>query len=246
MQNFICQKNVSIIEALGKIDANNHGFLIVCDNETVIGVITDGDIRRDLIRYKDLSKKVSSIISSEFSFITLESDFDEICRLFKIENNRFLPILDKDRTLLNVLTRDQFNNLLLNDIKFNSGINFGEFGSTGIETYLFNRPWGFYKTTFLSAHCQAKIMTIFPKSEISLQKHHQRDEHWVVVKGFGEITINAQTFSALVGKYFFIPRESLHQIVNNSEDNLVISEIQLGEYFGEDDIIRYNDKYGRK
>jgi len=90
LQNFICQKNVSIIEALGKIDANNHGFLIVCDNETVIGVITDGDIRRDLIRYKDLSKKVSSIISSEFSFITLESDFDEICRLFKIEKNRFL------------------------------------------------------------------------------------------------------------------------------------------------------------
>jgi len=246
LQKYTCQKEASILEALEKIDSNTDGFLIILDKEIVLGVVTDGDIRRDLITHQDLSRKISSIANRNFSFLTSNSDFNEICKLFKIKKNKFLPILNKNKTLLNFITRDQFNNLLLNGENFNSKTNFGKFVTSDTETYLFNRPWGFYKTTFISIHCQAKIMTIFPYSEISLQKHHLRDEHWVVINGSGEITIDDSNFQASAGKYFFIPRGKLHQIVNNSENNLVISEIQLGSYFGEDDIIRYKDKYGRK
>ncbi len=82
---------------------------------------------------------------------------------------------------------------------------------------------------------------------ISLQKHTKREEHWVVVYGKGNIILEDSTIKAYTGKYVFIPKGCKHRIINTSANqNLIFCEVQLGNYFGEDDIIRYEDKYNRR
>ncbi len=135
--------------------------------------------------------------------------------------------------------------MLLEDVEFRLDIDFQHF-DRNLTHEIYNRPWGFYKSVLLNAHAQAKILTIFPKSETSLQLHKHREEHWLVVKGSGEIVRYKKRVAVVPGQYIYIPKECVHQIINTStKKNLVLSEVQLGEYFGEDDIVRLEDKYGR-
>jgi len=79
-----------------------------------------------------------------------------------------------------------------------------------------------------------------------LQKHDFREEHWVVTKGECEVTIGDKVTAASAGMYFFIPKDVKHRIRNiSSDNNLIVTEVQLGTYFGEDDIVRFDDIYGR-
>ncbi|OEF97736.1 hypothetical protein BHF68_14050 [Desulfuribacillus alkaliarsenatis] len=115
-----------------------------------------------------------------------------------------------------------------------------------IEHEIYDKPWGFFKTTFLNPYSRAKIIKINPLGELSLQEHSRREEHWVIIKGTGELIIGDSKKVMQAGDYIFIPKQCKHKITNiSSTEPLMISEIQLGEYFGEDDIIRYDDKYGR-
>ena len=115
-----------------------------------------------------------------------------------------------------------------------------------LEHDIYNRPWGFYKSTILTSHAQGKVITLFPKSELSLQEHKKREEHWVIIKGKGKMILGESILDIYPGKYIYIPKGCKHQIINDGDENIILSEVQLGEYFGEDDIIRHNDKYGRK
>ena len=175
----------------------------------------------------------------------LLKEFQVICELFKNNHIDFLPIL-KNEKLFNIITKHQFHAMLLEGINYSSNMDFFVFDHITIEHEIFNRPWGFYKSVWLSSHAQAKIITIFPESEISLQKHFHREEHWVVVKGLGNVICGEKNYNVVPGEYIYIPKKYKHKIINNSlVDNLILSEVQLGEYFGEDDIVRYGDKYGR-
>jgi mannose-1-phosphate guanylyltransferase/mannose-6-phosphate isomerase len=108
------------------------------------------------------------------------------------------------------------------------------------------KPWGFYKTTLMTPFHQAKILCINPNQSISLQSHNFREEHWVNVKGDGEVILDDTKRPFLPGNYIHIPKGSKHRLINTSNiDNLIISEVQLGESFDENDIIRYEDQYGR-
>jgi len=135
--------------------------------------------------------------------------------------------------------------MLLENIKFDLTSNFSKFNNHTLEHAIFNRPWGFYKSTILTTHAQSKIITIFPKSELSLQEHKKREEHWIIIKGNGSAILGESLMDIYPGKYIYIPKGCKHQIINNSDDNILFCEVQLGDYFGEDDIIRYADKYGR-
>jgi mannose-1-phosphate guanylyltransferase/mannose-6-phosphate isomerase len=97
----------------------------------------------------------------------------------------------------------------------------------------------------MSDECQAKVITIFPGGALSLQEHKKREEHWVVVKGSGKVVLGESIINIYPGKYIYIPKGCRHQMINNTKQNIIFSEIQLGDYFGEDDIIRYQDKYNR-
>jgi mannose-1-phosphate guanylyltransferase / mannose-6-phosphate isomerase len=244
-KNFIINNTYSIKEALLKIEINNKGFLLVLDeNDKVVGTVTDGDIRRLFLS----GMGVHDVIKIRKDFVTLKEhdNFQTVCSLFKSKKIAFLPIVDKSNKLVNIVTKKQFHVFLLHDREWNSSYDFNGIDDNEIDYEIYNRPWGFYKTTLLSDFSQLKTVTIFSNEQLSLQEHNRREEHWVVVKGHGKAVVGEEVFDIFPGKYIYIPKFCKHQIINDSDNNIIFSEVQLGDYFGEDDIIRHTDKYGRK
>ena len=107
------------------------------------------------------------------------------------------------------------------------------------------RPWGWYESIELSEFFQVKKLHITPEGKLSLQLHRRRSEHWVMVSGEAVVTKDKQTFLLKQGDSVEIPINTVHRIENISNDPIEIIEVQIGTYFGEDDIVRFNDIYGR-
>ena len=107
------------------------------------------------------------------------------------------------------------------------------------------RPWGKFENILETSFYKIKKLTISPKSSISLQFHKFRSEHWFVLEGTATITLNKKEYKLKKGNSIDIPRKAIHRINNKSSKELIIIEIQLGTYFGEDDIIRLDDPYER-
>ncbi|WP_218070327.1 CBS domain-containing protein [Desulfuribacillus alkaliarsenatis] len=237
----------TIYDALRTIDDNRKGFVIVIDVDfTVLGILTDGDLRRSFLEGKQVHDPVKFIYNSEYEYVREDSEFDEIIKKFKSSRVNFLPIVNSDKSLVNIITKKQFHILLMEDISFDLQYDFMSLDEEMIEHEIYDKPWGFFKTTFLNPYSRAKIIKINPLGELSLQEHSRREEHWVIIKGTGELIIGDSKKVMQAGDYIFIPKQCKHKITNiSSTEPLMISEIQLGEYFGEDDIIRYDDKYGR-
>jgi len=107
------------------------------------------------------------------------------------------------------------------------------------------RPWGKYKILEEGEHYKIKKIVVKPGETLSLQMHYHRSEHWVVIKGSAQITIGERTYFVHEGESTFVPKSTLHRLANYGEIPLEIIEVQNGEYVGEDDIVRFDDKYGR-
>ncbi|MDE2606459.1 MAG: mannose-1-phosphate guanylyltransferase/mannose-6-phosphate isomerase [Burkholderiales bacterium] len=107
------------------------------------------------------------------------------------------------------------------------------------------RPWGTYATLKEDPGYKVKRITVKPGESLSLQYHHQRAEHWVVVQGLGLIQVGDQEFKASPGQYRYIPAKEKHRLSNIGTEELVLIEVQCGGYLGEDDIVRLADSYGR-
>tara|TARA_B100000963_G_C22624921_1_gene671838 strand:+ start:1364 stop:2800 length:1437 start_codon:yes stop_codon:yes gene_type:complete len=108
------------------------------------------------------------------------------------------------------------------------------------------RPWGFYISYVEDNNWKVKLICVKAKQSLSLQKHKYRSEHWVVVSGNAKIEINNNIFNLTVNESTYIPIGSKHRLSNPGSKPLILIEIQSGSYLGEDDIIRYEDNYGRK
>jgi mannose-1-phosphate guanylyltransferase / mannose-6-phosphate isomerase len=107
------------------------------------------------------------------------------------------------------------------------------------------RPWGWYDSIESGEHFQVKRLHVKPGAKLSLQMHHKRAEHWVVVCGTATVTNGEQTFSLEKGESTYIPLGVTHGLENKTNKTLEIIEVQSGTYLGEDDIIRFEDIYGR-
>ncbi len=107
------------------------------------------------------------------------------------------------------------------------------------------RPWGSYETVDESERFLVKRIVVNPGAALSLQKHFHRAEHWVVVKGTAAITIGEKDIVLSEDQSTYIPLGTLHRLVNPGKIPLELIEVQTGSYLGEDDIVRYEDKYGR-
>ena len=107
------------------------------------------------------------------------------------------------------------------------------------------RPWGSYINIEKGESWQVKQLEIKPKSSISLQMHHHRSEHWIVVNGTAKVEINSEHYLLRTNESIFVPLGAKHRLTNPSEEPLIIIEVQSGLYLGEDDIIRFEDNYGR-
>ena len=107
------------------------------------------------------------------------------------------------------------------------------------------RPWGTYATLKEEDGYKVKRITVRPGQSLSLQYHHKRAEHWVVVKGQAMVQIGDTEYPTGVGEYRYIPLKERHRLTNVGDEELVLIEVQCGTYVGEDDIVRLADVYGR-
>jgi mannose-1-phosphate guanylyltransferase/mannose-6-phosphate isomerase len=107
------------------------------------------------------------------------------------------------------------------------------------------RPWGAYTVLEVADRYQVKQITVNPGAALSLQMHHHRAEHWVVVKGTAKVTRDEETFLLSENESTFIPIGTRHRLENPGQVPLEMVEVQSGGYLGEDDIVRFDDRYGR-
>lgn len=107
------------------------------------------------------------------------------------------------------------------------------------------RPWGWYDTIDVGERFKVKRIQVNPGASLSLQRHAKRAEHWVVVKGTAEVICGDQVITLKENESTFIPLGEMHRLSNPSTDILEIVEVQSGSYLGEDDIVRFDDGYGR-
>jgi len=114
------------------------------------------------------------------------------------------------------------------------------------ENLRVKRPWGSYETVDNGDGFKVKRIIVNPGKKLSLQLHHKRSEHWVVVKGTATITNANETFDLKENESTFIPMETKHRLENATTKPLEIIEVQVGSYLGEDDIVRFDDDFGRQ
>ena len=107
------------------------------------------------------------------------------------------------------------------------------------------RPWGSYLVLDENNSYKIKRIEVNPGERLSLQKHHHRSEHWIVVSGIAKVTCGTEEYFVNVNESTFIPIGRNHRLENPGKIPLVIIEVQSGEYLGEDDIIRFDDDYNR-
>jgi mannose-1-phosphate guanylyltransferase/mannose-6-phosphate isomerase len=107
------------------------------------------------------------------------------------------------------------------------------------------RPWGWYDSVDEGDRFKVKRIQVKPGASLSLQMHHHRAEHWIVVKGIAQITNGDQVITLVENQSAYIPQGQKHRLANPGQDPLEIIEVQSGSYLGEDDIVRFEDTYGR-
>ena len=107
------------------------------------------------------------------------------------------------------------------------------------------RPWGKYDAMDSDERFQVKRITVKPRAKLSLQMHHHRAEHWVVVKGTAKVTIDGVDSLVSENESVYIPIGAVHSLENPGKIPIELIEIQTGSYLGEDDIVRIEDRYGR-
>ena len=107
------------------------------------------------------------------------------------------------------------------------------------------RPWGRFDILKDFPHFKSKVIQVNPGAQISYQSHKKREEHWIIIKGEGLVIVNEVETVVQPGSYVKVPQGAKHRIRNTGKIDLEFVEVQLGSYFGEDDIIRYQDDYQR-
>jgi len=107
------------------------------------------------------------------------------------------------------------------------------------------RPWGSFQVLAAGDRYQVKRLVVLPGAKLSLQSHRHRAEEWTVVNGTALVTLDQNTTTIAEGGTISVPIEGKHRLANPGEMPLVVIEVQVGSYLGEDDIVRYADEYGR-
>ena len=107
------------------------------------------------------------------------------------------------------------------------------------------RPWGWYETLVVGPRFQVKRIVVHPGAALSLQSHHHRSEHWIVVEGTARVTVDGTVQLVTENQSVYIPLGAVHRMENPGKLPMVLIEVQTGSYLGEDDILRYDDNYAR-
>ena len=108
------------------------------------------------------------------------------------------------------------------------------------------RPWGFYEILLETEYTKVKQITVNPGQKLSYQYHLKRKEFWTIVKGTATIILGDENILVSQGESINIPLRAKHRIINETPQPIILIEVQTGSYFGEDDIVRIDDEYGRE
>jgi mannose-6-phosphate isomerase-like protein (cupin superfamily) len=114
-----------------------------------------------------------------------------------------------------------------------------------MTNYTEQRPWGQFENIVDNPNIKVKFITVNPGQRLSYQYHNKRCEYWFVISGVGTFTVKDKTLDYPAGSTIYIPMGDAHRMANNGSEPLVVLEVQRGTYFGEDDIVRLSDDYGR-
>lgn len=161
---------------------------------------------------------------------------DRLIATLGVEN---LTVIDSEDITL--ITKKENNKNIRSLVEYVSRCNPDYLKNKSFE----DRPWGRFDILLDENNCKVKKLTIFPYKSLSLQYHNHRSEHWLVVKGIAEINLDGNIFELEAGNSIDIKKMVQHSVKNNQSENLIIIEIQMGDYFGEDDIVRIDDPYKR-
>jgi mannose-1-phosphate guanylyltransferase/mannose-6-phosphate isomerase len=184
--------------------------------------------------YKNRTKGDIHLISSKNNFIHSSSN-----RLITGIGLQDMSVIDTPDALMIVNSDDTQNvKKLVSELKQSQR----KETSINRKTY---RPWGWYDNIEEGPLFKVKRIGVYPGAVLSLQKHHRRSEHWVVIEGIAEVTCGEKIFDLKKNESTYIPLGEIHRLRNNTENSLEIIEVQLGDYLEEDDIVRYEDTYGR-
>jgi mannose-6-phosphate isomerase-like protein (cupin superfamily) len=223
IDKYLINKNETIKSALKKIDGNHLGIIFIEDDNKVVGVATDGDIRRFMLKENNLGLAIHECMNKDF-FYLIDSDVNNNLILESLNDKiKVIPVLNTKRNLVSVIS-DRV---------------------TSWETTVL-KPWGYYNTLINNEEFLVKKILIFPKQSISLQIHNFRSEHWIVLEGTATILINKNEFTLKKSESTYVPQKTEHKVTNNTDEPLIILETQLGTKLSENDIIRIEDQYNRK
>ncbi len=161
---------------------------------------------------------------------------DRLTTLLGVEDT--VVVVTRDVVLVCDQSQSENVKQLVNDLKMEER----KEAEIALQVY---RPWGNYEQLDHGEGYQVKRIVIKPKGVLSLQKHEHRAEHWVVVKGHPEITIDENVQMLEPNQSIYIPLGSVHRLANHTKEHVVLIEVQTGGYLGEDDIIRIEDEYNR-
>ena len=246
LDKYLIEDTATVLAALQKIDNNHKGFLVIVSGDIFLGTLTDGDIRRALIKGKKVSDDVSGIYTKNSVALDVNCSISEAIDILSGSRVMFLPIVSNDGKIVNILTKKQLETALMLNLQIELDSDFSIFDENMLDHEIVRKPWGFYKTTILNSFYQSKVLSLEPNSSISLQRHKFREEYWLTVYGNGEAQIGDSIVRLNSGSYIFLPKGCKHRLRNTScESNLVVVEVQLGECFDEDDIERLEDDYNR-
>ena len=114
-----------------------------------------------------------------------------------------------------------------------------------MSIYTENRPWGSFTVLDEGEGFKVKRISVNPGHKLSLQYHHHRSEHWMVVQGEASVTVGEDIKQLKINESIYIPLKEKHALANEGEELMQLIEVQVGDYLGEDDIVRLEDRYGR-
>jgi len=168
----------------------------------------------------------------------LRSDSEDV-ELVGIGLSNIIAVAMDDAVLVADKSRSQDVRLAVDTLKAK--------GAKQAETFpKDHRPWGWFECLSAGSRFQVKRITVLPGECLSLQSHQHRAEHWVVVEGTAKVTLDGEMLMLSENESTYIPIGAVHRMENPGPDPLVFIEVQTGSYVGEDDIIRYEDKYARQ
>lgn len=236
--DFIYKKTPSISIDYGILEKTQNIILVPIKNHW-----NDLDDFSDLYDQLDHDANGNVVYDCDFSAVNAKND------LVYGKNGKLISLID----VQDMIVVDTADALLISPRKDSAKVKqvVEELKNKGDERVLTGqtvyRPWGSYTVLESSENHVIKKICVYEKHRLSLQLHHHRSEHWVVVSGTAEVNVNGKDFFVRPGESTFIRVGEKHRLGNPSDTiPLEIIEVQLGEYVGEDDIVRFDDEYGRK